>query len=256
MKTRSICTSLACFFLIFIFVLYGCVTTRNYVKTDIVTVDEIEYDHYVLGSIQIFVEQDYLDAEEENQVISKILNSVSMVTRYLRLDKTNVDQIKPVYYVKSGAFISYCTKKTVYLSHVREQSSPIIHETVHILSGYQTDRIWLSEGVAIHLHQKLGGETAFPNYGKDLHDEATRLAAFPALGEITTFQREYASVRPGNEGIRKAFYIFSGSLIRYIEENYGREAILSLNKGESVEAVLAKDFESVVRDWKEFIGFE
>ena len=66
---------------------------------------------------------------------------------------------------------------------VRSNESALLHEIVHIYAP--NDNRFLAEGLAVYLHHKLGGNEAFPNFGKSL-DALRPGDAGPTLhGEIS-----------------------------------------------------------------------
>ena len=55
---------------------------------------------------------------------------------------------------------------------IREGYNATIHEVVHVYAP-NANR-FLAEGLATYAHQHLGGGSAFPNYGADLHRAAQK----------------------------------------------------------------------------------
>src|ERR1700722_5772968 len=58
-------------------------------------------------------------------------------------------------------------------SRVLSCKAAITHELVHVL--FPNGNRFLAEGLAVHLQAVIGGNPAFPNFGKPLHDRAREL---------------------------------------------------------------------------------
>lgn len=54
--------------------------------------------------------------------------------------------------------------------------------------------------------------------------------------------------------LRRDFYVFSGSLSRYIIENYGKKYFMDLYVSEGVECLQSNEGRGVYEEWYQFIG--
>lgn len=116
--------------------------------------------------------------------------------------------------------------KMVFPVHrVNEKQAAIIHEMVHVYAPNQNR--FLAEGLAVYLHHKLGGNPAFPNFGRNLSGLTD--GVFPGLGlaeldAISTPRRLELSGRIDE----KSAYIVAGSFVGFLIENYGVEKFKGL----------------------------
>lgn len=141
---------------------------------------------------------------------------------------------------------------------VNSSRSAISHELVHLLAPNGSR--FLAEGLAVHLHDALGGQSAFPNFGIDL-DELIPRGTTPKevreLALLTTPRRLKSSSFSAREA-----YIIAGSFVRFLLVQYGCKNFVNLyartkfkprvrSKVELAEwhHVYQKSFEDLVRAW-------
>ncbi|MDH3233960.1 MAG: hypothetical protein OEQ29_10565 [Alphaproteobacteria bacterium] len=100
---------------------------------------------------------------------------------------------------------------------VRQDRAATIHELVHVYAPNQNR--FLAEGLAVHLHHALGGNPAFPNFGKPLHRAARSFADIdlPALDAIATPRR----LRLSHRVTEREAYIVAGSFTMFLIDRYG-----------------------------------
>ena len=79
----------------------------------------------------------------------------------------------------------------------------------------------LAEGLATYGHQLLGGNPAYPNFGKDLDQMA---ATFVATASIESFER-IATPQPLGKTDDEEIpgYVLGGSLVKFLIDKYGFE---------------------------------
>ena len=112
----------------------------------------------------------------------------------------------------------------IFLTFASEKKAPFVHETVHIIA-WDWHTLWLKEGLAIFLKDKLGGYPSFPNFGKDIDKLARGNLRYSSITEkigqdgITSFS---------NRAEREIFYIISGSFVKFIYENIGIENLMEI----------------------------
>jgi hypothetical protein len=127
------------------------------------------------------------------------------------------------------------------LWRVRAGKAAILHELVHVY--LPNGNRFLAEGLAIYLQAVLGGNPAFPNFGRPLHD-VTRahlrelVPARDTAGEMALASIDLAALdavptpnplalraveRPGIEEPRAqaAIYAIAGSFLQFLIEAYG-----------------------------------
>jgi hypothetical protein len=132
------------------------------------------------------------------------------------------------------------------LSGVRNQRSALLHEIVHVYAP-STNR-FLAEGLAVYLQQQLGGNPAFPNFGKDLRQLARhRLSGVSSLEQLN----EVRTPRPLRTVMQEqGAYIFAGSFVKFLIENYGLEMFRDLYESGSYESVYEKNLTALEIEWR------
>jgi hypothetical protein len=131
----------------------------------------------------LWVEKGYLSNREIREFGSVVDRSIVRAETYLRLpfDREHYREDRIHYFIGGGRFTSHVygrrhqrryRRAVVFLSYVKEGKAPYLHETVHILA-WDFHALWIREGLAVYLNDKLGGSPAFPNFGRDV-DECAR----------------------------------------------------------------------------------
>ena len=203
----------------------------------------------------LFIEKDYLSEKEIYQIAQKIETGINKIKNYLPKDYIirDLSNFKIRYDIKSGKFISSAGNGYVRLSFVKEGWAPYIHETVHAISIYNNNRKWLSEGLAVYLNDKLNGYPSFPNYGKDLDKLSKQIINSKKYKDVITFKNKFTTSLVGQKK-RKAFYTVSGSLVKYLLNEYGKEKVLKLLLQHDSQDVLKKDFKEIKKEWVNHIN--
>ena len=146
---------------------------------------------------------------------------------------------------------------------IRRQASAIVYEITHVLAP-NANR-FLAEGLGVHAQEALGGQPAYPNFGRDLHREAAKLADIAdiaALERYATPKRLRSDALDGREA-----YIVAGSFVRYLIETYGMEKFRELyaltplvprtrDAGDPArwQAVYGKPLASLAEGWRSALG--
>jgi hypothetical protein len=171
------------------------------------------------------------------------------------------------------------------LWRVADRAAAIMHELVHVL--FPNGNRLLAEGFAIHLQDAIGGNPAFPNFSKPLHDTArNKLRGFaPAasledtlarftlrdLDAIATPSRltlRVGDTTCGEEPRGQGFiYPLVGSFVRFLLETRGMEDFRRLyaltplvprarNAGSTARwgSVYELTFDELEGDWKAMIS--
>jgi hypothetical protein len=132
------------------------------------------------------------------------------------------------------------------LRGVRDNTGPLLHEIVHIYAP--NNNRFLAEGLAVHLHTKLGGNPAFPNFGEDLRRSAVRsmpkIKSLEALNRVRT-PRPLSSVLD-----EKIAYVLAGSFVGFLIERYGLPPFRSLYETENYEMVYGKSLDTLENEWR------
>jgi hypothetical protein len=146
---------------------------------------------------------------------------------------------------------------------VRIGRAAIQHEVVHVFAP-NANR-FLAEGLAVFAHEHLGGNTAYPNNGTDLHRAAKPLeprADMAALDRVATPQQLALSGLTEDEA-----YIVAGSFVRFLVERHGLDKFRALyaltplapykreagNPGRWTD-IYGVSFDRLVADWRSFLA--
>jgi len=111
---------------------------------------------------------------------------------------------------------------------------------------------FLAEGLAVHLHARLAGNPAFPNFGADLRSLAARslsgVASLDTLNGVRT-------PRPlGTVMDEKTAYILAGSFVGFLIERDGLAAFRSLYETGDYQRAYGKSFGDLEREWRASLG--
>jgi hypothetical protein len=173
-------------------------------------------------------------------------------------------------------------------SRVIARRAAIAHELVHV--AYPNANRLLAEGLAIHLQAVIGGNPAFPNFGRPLHEQALGLMwkMRPREGsghdaqrfdwiELSQLERiatpnplelrvgaDFYGEEPRGQG---HLYPIAGSFVQHLIETYGMEKFRALyahtplipsqsNAGEYQRWTDAYrlSFDDLAGCWKSFLG--
>jgi hypothetical protein len=104
---------------------------------------------------------------------------------------------------------------------VNAGQAPVIHEMIHIYAP-NSNRM-LAEGLAVYGHEKLGGNPAYPNFGRDLHQLAAGTATKPLLLNL-----ERQPTPEPLEAIVSSGETIAGSFVRFLIERFGTEQFRQL----------------------------
>lgn len=208
----------------------------------------------------LWVERGYLSKEEANLLQQKIDKAIAEIENLLGMhfDKTAYKKDKIEYFVHSRreashTITTYHPRKymfpVVFLSFAAEKRAPYVHETVHIIA-WDWNTLWLKEGLAVFLNDKLGGYPAFPNFGADIDELAT-----------SKLTHKYPLRLIGQNGVpkfssrleRELFYVFSGSFVKYLFQHIGIDTLMKIYmSGDTQKAVVEKTGKSLdmwKKDW-------
>ncbi len=213
---------------------------------DIAIIDDnnSSYNTILTNQAKIYIEKDYLNVEEMKDIAIRVETGINRVKEYLGV---NFDyNKKPIpYFIKGGEFVSCNTNGGIFLSYVKQKQSPYIHETVHAIAK-MCESTWLSEGLAVYLNDKLGGEHVFPNQGRNINRISKVLITNKQIVDVLTVNGNAdpgLNLTPEGLRIRRAFYISSGSLVEYIETTYGKEKLLKIYYYHGIPKVTGKTLE-------------
>lgn len=214
-------------------------------------------EKYVSDRSILLVESGYLSKEEANLLQKIIDKAIVEIENFIgiKFGKEAYKKEKIEYFIHSGREAShtitgYQPRKymlpVVFLTYAAERRAPYIHETVHIVA-WDWNTLWIKEGLAVFLNDKLGGYPAFPNFGVDIDQLAKSNFAFKSpLNSI------------GQNGIpefsskeeRRIFYIFSGSFVKYLYTHIGIEKLMEIYKAKDTKKAVAEITAKHIELWK------
>ena len=136
------------------------------------------------------------------------------------------------------------------IGRVREQRSALLHEIVHVYAP-NTNR-FLAEGLAVYLQATLGGNPAFPNFGKGLSALArhnmSAVTSLESLNNVKT-PRPLRSVMQ-----EQSAYIIAGSFVGFLIEKYGIVMFRHLYDTGSYDTAYGKSLTSLESQWRAEVG--
>ena len=140
----------------------------------------------------------------------------------------------------------------VFLSFAKGRRTPYLHETVHIIA-WDWNTLWLKEGLAVHLNDRLGGYAAFPNFGESVDDFAGRVLSreFPPAMKALDLVGENGIPRFENKAVRRMFYILAGSYAGYLLREWGVEKFMRVYAAKDAEAAILRETGKPAWQWKE-----
>jgi hypothetical protein len=157
--------------------------------------------------------------------------------------------VSPKYEISKALTLAHAGRRgcmEMPLRRMRENSGGLVHEFVHIYAP--SDNRFLAEGLAVHLHSKLAGNPAPPNFGEDLHElAAPRLpdvASLAALNSVRTPRRLNTATDA------RTAYILAGSFVGYLMERYELDDFRAFYESGNYERDLAKPLEALEADWR------
>ena len=211
----------------------------------------------------LWVEAGYLSAEEASELHQKIDAGIEAAEKFLGLKFSSeaYGQERIEFFVHgrrapSHTITGYSPRKymhpVVFLSYAKGRRTPYLHETVHIIA-WDWNALWLKEGLAVHLNDRLGGYAAFPNFGEPVDEFASRVLRreFPPAMEALDLVGENGIPRFGDRRVRRMFYILAGSYAGYLLREWGVEKFMRVYAAKDTEAAILKETGRPAWMWKE-----
>ncbi|MFM9972818.1 MAG: hypothetical protein ACKVQK_30960 [Burkholderiales bacterium] len=122
----------------------------------------------------------------------------------------------------------------------------LLHEIVHIYAP-NANR-FLAEGLATYLHARLGGNAAFPNYGKNLSDLARdELPFVSSLAPLNGVRTPTPLESVMNERIA---YILAGSFVGFLIEREGLPVFRKLYEAGDYLSTFGRDLAELEKEWR------
>jgi hypothetical protein len=146
----------------------------------------------------------------------------------------------------------------------RRGRSPILHEVTHIFAP-NANR-FVAEGLAVYAHEHLGGQPAYPNFGRDLYKAVKPYAAEADLPLLDSIIVPKGLMTPDRPKQLKA-YLVAGAFVRFLIETEGLAKFRVLyaktpmipgrripSYSDRWKAVYGVSLEQLQNRWKEFIA--
>ncbi|MBI2088530.1 MAG: hypothetical protein HYT78_07275 [Deltaproteobacteria bacterium] len=129
---------------------------------------------------------------------------------------------------------------------VRNNDGALLHEIVHIYAP--NDNRFLAEGLAVYLQDKMGGNGAFPNFGRNLNVSARqRLSEVNSLTRLNSVQTPRPLSTVANE---RTAYILAGSFVAFLIEKYGLPHFKTLYETGDYGTVYGKSLQVLEKEWR------
>ena len=132
------------------------------------------------------------------------------------------------------------------LTRVREKTSAVLHEIVHIYAPNRNR--FLAEGLGVYLQDKLGGNRAFPNFGKNLQtlvrDRLSGVSSLEPLNNVT-FPRPLSTVMD-----ERSAYLLAGAFVGFLIDKYGLAMFRTLYETGSYENAYTKSLPALEEEWR------
>ena len=228
------------------------------------TIRQIKADHdkYESDRSILWIERDYLSREEAIDLHRRVDKGIGDVENALGL-KLAADvygQERIEFFVHgarrpSHTITAYWPRRflhpVIFLTYAKEGRTPFLHEIVHIVA-WDWHALWLKEGLAVVLNDRLGGYGAFPNFGDPLDDMARDFDADGSLPAMQAWELVGENGVPdfASRKVRRIFYIFSGSFVAYLEREIGLPTLMKIYSAEDTSAAILRLTRKPVAQWK------
>lgn len=202
-------------------------------------------------------EKGYMDYDEMWDFVSRNDQAIKDIKVFLGEDHISYDG-KLNYRVVSSRSGSMATDENIQLAFVKDQHAEYVHEDVHSIAGMYNP-IWINEGFAVYVDQLLTTWHTTPAAGEDLHELSKQIIFYEDGESLLDFSdRNYtAALSSKGQKSRMRAYIIAASLVRYIDEVYGREVLLNVQEDfDRCEEILGVDFETLKTNWLNFLETE
>jgi hypothetical protein len=186
----------------------------------------------------------------------KIDEAIPKIETYLNtLLGKHYDGTEKVYFFYGGTSVAFTpggsyAKPVVFMPLSSDPYSfhNYLHELTHLLTPQHSD--WVSEGLAVYLNDKLGGDGGFPNYGSDIDQLALSYLNETDILENVGDETYYPSRSELMTGVGQGWYILSGSFVKYMIEKTGIESFMQIYSAPDMQAGLEEITKKTLREWK------
>ncbi|WP_150467470.1 hypothetical protein [Francisella sp. SYW-9] len=224
----------------------------------------------------IWVQKNYLTKQQALELQQKIDKAIVEIRNTLEIPE-NERNFTIHYYIYGAHEASHAmtgyhmldkAHPTTFITWYAQGRSPYVHETVHIIAWHWRS-VWIKEGLAVYLNQKLKGESTFPNFGKNLNFLAKKhIESIDSDKDLNTILANKFEVGknglvffkgPKKERIHKKriFYILSGSFTEYLFAQLGANKFMqiynAINTKEAINKVTGKTISQWENAWVNYL---
>jgi hypothetical protein len=205
----------------------------------------------------LWVEKGYLSKNQAITLQRKIDQGIGEIENFtgLKYDPAVYKKVRIEYFAHtrpeaSHTITGYDPRKymspVIFLRFAAEGKAPYIHEAVHIIA-WDWYALWMKEGLAVFLNDKLHGDPAYPNFGKNLdrfsRNNLDRRQPLSLIGQngVPVFADQVE---------RRFFYIFSGSFVKYLYTHIGIEKLMKIYTAKDTRKAIAEITGRNMNLWK------
>jgi hypothetical protein len=212
----------------------------------------------------LWVTEDYLNKNEILALAKKVDVGIVKIEKYtgIKFDTHNYGTDKISYWISDfggagggsyieGQYYSKTAKKAnIYLSWAKENVSPYLHEAVHAIC-FNCETLWIREGLAVYLNDKLGGDKTMPNGGRDLDQLSKKLAKPKYSVLLALIGKDGIPFSNFSESQDKAvFYCLSGSFVKFLDSKIGTKKLMIIYQATDTNNMLKKITNKDIKTWK------
>ncbi len=211
----------------------------------------------------LWVEEGYLSTDEAGDLHQRIDAGIEAIEKFLdfKFSRAAYGQEKIEFFIHSRRAPSHTITgyrpreymhPVVFLSFAKRKRTPYLHETVHIIA-WDWNSLWLKEGLAVHLNDRLSGYAAFPNFGESVDEFAGRVLRreFPPAIEALDLVGENGIPKFESRRVRRMFYILAGSYVGYLAREWGVKKLMRIYSAKDTNAAIQKETGKPAWQWKE-----
>ena len=239
---------------------------------------EGNYDVIRFGQVTLRVDLGYLEEKERNYAANKVESATQAAKAYLK-DREAKDVIL-VLHAGDGPTMVYEGQADIY--YAQNRTIPYTSLITQVMMGVDGVPDWAREGVGAYvaethkesllhtqahlidsLNRYVESEEAERAEDSDAAKETVyydidtlarvlkQFGAYDAAAQLGDMTEQIASIGYAEEAynFRGAYCIFAGSFVKYLEENYGHDAVIAVYDGADFSEVFGVSFEDARAAW-------
>lgn len=236
---------------------------------------EGQYSTVTLGDVILKIENGYLERDAMNRIAMQVEGAVKAADAFLgdtQEDRSAEDPV--VCEIRSGSGTTCVTGRTIQVYYATNHTTSYTSLITQAKAGMAGIPDWLREGGGAYAadlnHESLRDTGAHmieafmqlpdtTEEGERLYYDLDTLAgilfvehAYPEAQELGDLSEAVISIGYAQEAynFRGAYCVYAGSFVRYLDQTYGREALLRLYAGESIEDVMQVNKQDAIAAWQ------